>query len=226
MVNSPTDNDTGRIEAFSDGVFAIAITLLIIEIRVPHLDHAPAGASLAGRLLELWPSYLGYMISFIVIGTIWANHHNRFSYIVRSNHVLLFLNVVFLMCVAFIPFPTALLAEYIRQPEYRTTAIAVYSGTLAVTAIFFTLLWLYAANGYRLVTGDLDPAVLKAMTGRYIIGMVLYLAAFGLAFVNIWVSLAVIFGLALLFVGPEPTIRSSSRTGDPDNLSEDNKSTE
>jgi uncharacterized membrane protein len=75
---------------------------------------------------------------------------------VRSDHVFLFLNILFLMCVAFIPFPTALLAEYIESQE-RTTAVAVYTAALAMTAVFFTLLWYYAANGYRLVDRNLDP---------------------------------------------------------------------
>jgi uncharacterized membrane protein len=178
--NGGQSSDTGRIEAFSDAVFAIAITLLIIEIGVPHAEGAE---SLSDKLLHLWPSYLGYAISFLVIGTVWANHHNRFRLITRSDHVLLFLNIVFLMCVAFIPFPTALLAEYIREAEYRTTA--VYTGTLAVTAVFFTVLWLYAAVNYRLVDRAVDPLLLRAMTRRYVFGMVLYI-------------------LALLFVLPEP----------------------
>ena len=95
------DNDTSRIEAFSDGVFAIAITLLVIEIGVPHLGGEPEGTTLVGALVDRWPSYLGYVISFLVIGTVWANHHNRFRFIVRSNHVLLFLNTLFLMCLIF-----------------------------------------------------------------------------------------------------------------------------
>jgi uncharacterized membrane protein len=95
------DNDTSRIEAFSDGGFAIAITLLVIEIGVPHLGGEPEGTTLFGALVDRWPSYLGYVISFLVIGTIWANHHNRFRFIVRADHVLLFLNTLFLMCVAF-----------------------------------------------------------------------------------------------------------------------------
>ena len=197
------DNDTGRIEAFSDGVFAIAITLLVIEIGVPHLENEPEGATLFGALVGQWPSYLGYVISFLQIGVVWANHHNRFTYIVRSDHVFLFLNILFLMCVAFIPFPTALLAEYIESEE-STTAVAVYTGTLAVTAIFFTLLWHYAANGYRLVDRNLDPVTLRAMTRRYVAGMVLYALTFALTFVNVVLSLALVVGLALLFVLPEP----------------------
>ena len=194
------DSDTGRIETFSDGVFAIAITLLIIEIGVPH---ATITESLFEKLVELWPSYLGYAISFLVIGTVWANHHNRFRLITRSDHMLLFLNILFLMCVAFLPFPTALLAEYIRG-EHRITAVAVYSGTLAVTAVFFTLLWLYAAGNYRLVDRSVDPSLLRAMTRRFVFGMFLYLLAFALAFVSAAASLSLIVILALIFVLPEP----------------------
>jgi uncharacterized membrane protein len=199
----PAGRDTGRIEAFSDGVFAIAITLLVIEIGVPHVE----GTTLFGALVEQWPSYLGYAISFLQIGVIWANHHNRFRFIVRSDHVLLFLNILFLMCVAFIPFPTALLAEYLQRPE-RATAAAVYAGTLAITAIFFTILWLYAAANYRLVDRNLDPFLLRTMTRRYIFGMIAYLVAFALAFFNVTASLVLIVVLALLFVLPEPGERT------------------
>jgi uncharacterized membrane protein len=182
-------------------VFAIAITLLIIEIGVPHVVGTE---SLTDKLLELWPSYLGYAISFLVIGIVWANHHNRFRLILRSDHILLFLNIVFLMCVAFIPFPTALLADYmVGTDEHRTTA-AVYSGTLAVTAVFFTILWLYAAGNHRLVDRTIDPSLLRAMTRRYVFGMLLYILAFALAFFSAAASLALIVILALIFVLPEP----------------------
>ena len=197
------DNDTGRIEAFSDGVFAIAITLLVIEIGVPHVEGE--GTTLSRALVEQWPSYLAYAISFLQIGVIWANHHNRFRFIARSDHLLLFLNILFLMCVAFIPFPTALLADYLLgSGAERTTAGAVYAGTLAVTAVFFTLLWLYAAANYRLVNRNLDPSLLRAMTRRYVFGMFAYLVAFAIAFVNVVASLILIVVLALLFVLPEP----------------------
>jgi uncharacterized membrane protein len=204
------ETDTGRIEAFSDGVFAIAITLLIIEIAVPHLDQEPPGITLPEALVGLWPSYLGYVISFLQIGVIWANHHNRFRFIERSDHGLLFLNILFLMCVAFIPFPTALLAEYLDgSGAERETAGVIYAGTLAVTAVFFTLLWLYAAANRRLVNRNLDPSLLRAMTRRYLLGSVAYLLVFLLAFVNVAASLALIVALALLFVLPEPGDRLS-----------------
>jgi uncharacterized membrane protein len=201
-------NDTGRIEAFSDGVFAIAITLLIIEIGVPHLEDEPPGTTLPQALVGLWPSYLGYVISFLQIGVIWANHHNRFRFIERSDHGLLFLNILFLMCVAFIPFPTALLAEYLeRTASERETAGVIYAGTLAVTAVFFTLLWLYAAAN-RLVDRNLDPSLVRAMTRRYLLGTVAYLLVFVLAYVNVAASVILIVLRALLFVLPEPGDRA------------------
>lgn len=176
------DADTARIETFSDGVFAIAITLLVLEIRVPKIEE---GSSLFEALFGLWPSYLlAYALSFLVIGTMWANHHNRFRYIARSDHVLLFVNTLLLMFMAFIPFPTALLAEYgLGSTDDRTAAAVLYSGTLAVTAVFFTLLWLYAATNRRLVDRDLSPHLLRAMTRRYVFGVLLYAVAFALAFV-------------------------------------------
>ncbi len=206
------DNDTGRIEAFSDGVFAIAITLLIIEIGVPHLEDEPPGTTLPQALVGLWPSFLAYVISFLQIGVIWANHHNRFRFIERSDHGLLFLNILFLMCVAFIPFPTALLAEYLEGTgaERETTGI-IYAGTLAVTAVFFTLLWLYAAAN-RLVDRNLDPSLARAMTRRYLLGTVAYLLVLLLTFVNVAASLILIVILALLFVLPEPGDRAREQT--------------
>jgi uncharacterized membrane protein len=220
--NLGVSNDTGRIETFSDGVFAIAMTLLVIDIGVPHVGDKE-GTTLFGALITQWPSYLGYTISFLQIGIIWANHHNRFSFIERSDHILLFLNTLFLMCVAFIPFPTALLAEYI-QSEESTTAVAVYSGTLAVTAVFFTLLWLYAATNYRLVRRDLDLALLQAMTRRYIVGMVFYIFAFALAFLSATLSLVLVVGLALVFVLPEPSSPSRDRRAE-EKLPEEGEST-
>ena len=108
------------------------------------------------------------------------------------------------MCVAFIPFPTALLAEYIREDAHRSTAVAVYSGTLAATGVFFTLLWPYAAGNPRLVDRSPDPSLLRAMTRRYVLGVLLYVVAFALAFASPAASLALIVILALIFVLPEP----------------------
>src|SRR5262245_43402791 len=97
-------NETGRLEAFSDGVFAIAITLLVLEIKVPPSE-APGAPPLGAALRALWPSYVGYAISFVTIGIMWVNHHAMFKYIRRANRTFLLINVLFLACLSFIPFP-------------------------------------------------------------------------------------------------------------------------
>jgi hypothetical protein len=122
--NSP-DRQTTRIEAFSDGVIAIAITLLVLEVRVPHVEE---GESLWDALRGLWPSYVGFGLSFVIIGIIWANHHEMFDFITRANRTLVLLNLLFLLCVGFLPFPTALLAEYLGR-EGERAAVNVYSGS-------------------------------------------------------------------------------------------------
>src|SRR5207302_7293470 len=112
VAESGLGSDTSRLETFADGVMAIAITLLILEVRVPHV----AGARLGHELAHQWPSYAGYLVSFLTIGIIWVNHHHMFKLIERIDHGFLMLNVVFLIPIAFLPFPTALVADYIRDP--------------------------------------------------------------------------------------------------------------
>ncbi len=111
MAEGSHTSDTTRVEAFSDGVFAIAITLLVLEIRVPPPDATEQGRTLLTALRELWPSYVGYVLSFVTIGIMWANHHSIFRYVRRADRYFVLINVLFLMCISFLPFPTALLAS-------------------------------------------------------------------------------------------------------------------
>jgi uncharacterized membrane protein len=136
---------TGRLEAFSDGVFAIVITLLILEIKVPVLvgDNIHLGRA----LLELWPKYASYIMSFIVVGVYWVAHHNKFHFIKQTDRVLLWINIFFLMSVAVIPFPAALIGEYL----FNSTAILVYGGVQVITGALNTLMWWYATHNHRLV---------------------------------------------------------------------------
>src|SRR5215469_18784871 len=134
-------SETSRIEAFSDGVFAIAITLLILEIKIPPATQAP----LRTQLLQQWPSYFAYLLSFLFIGIMWINHHRLFTHIRRSNNGLLFLNLLLLLGVSAVPFPTAVLALHLSGPGARTAAV-LYSGTYLVIAVFFNLLWRYAVS--------------------------------------------------------------------------------
>lgn len=187
---------TNRIELFSDGVFAIAITLLVLEIKVPE------GDSLGLGLLRLWPSYLAYAISFIVIGAIWINHHAMFSWIVRADQRLLFLNTLHLMFIAFLPFPTAVLAEAFHTGADQNIATAFYSGTLTMIGVLVNAMWWYAASRSELLNDAISAEQAKAIGKRFLVGPIGYGVATILAFVSPWLSIAIFIGLNAYFLWP------------------------
>jgi uncharacterized membrane protein len=202
MMNQARENEkeTGRLEAFSDGVFAIAITLLILEIRVPAPGEGDAARSLVAALGDLWPSYLAYVLSFLVIAVMWVNHHHLFKHITRTDNLLMFLNSLLLMVITFVNFSTALLADYLGHPEEQVAAL-VYAGTMVVISILFNILWRYASANNRLLARNADPAMVTAITRGYRWGPILYSLAFVLVFFNSGhiLSLALQFGLAVYF---------------------------
>ncbi|GAA0949396.1 TMEM175 family protein [Kribbella koreensis] len=160
---------TARLEAFSDGVFAIAITLLVIEIKVPEDTH-----DLAHKLLELWPSYLGYTISFLVIGLVWANHHAMFDHIAVADRMLLFLNTLLLLLVALIPFTAGVLASALRNGESERTAVVLYGVVLVAGGFPFNAIWEYARRDHRLLGPTITPKEAQAISRRFLLGPVLY----------------------------------------------------
>jgi uncharacterized membrane protein len=202
--------ETGRLEAFSDGVFAVAITLLVLNIKVPGLDSP-------GELLDdnkLWPALQGqwpvlvaYGISFATIGIMWLNHHRLFTHIKRTNTILLLINLLLLLLIAFTPVPTALLAEYIVRPDQHAAAI-VYSGTFLIMACCFNLLWRYASYHNRLLGKDADPRAVMAISGQYLFGPILYLIIFGAAWINTLACIILSFIIALFFALPGRPLRS------------------
>lgn len=202
---SRPSRDTGRLEAFSDGVLAIAITLLILEIHVPTREEFSGDAALWHELRELWPSYLGYLTSFVTIGIVWTNHHNIFRYIVRTDQTLTLINTLFLLCVAFIPFSTALLAEYLGHDGERT-ATMVYVGTFIVLSAFFALLWGYPTRDHRLIDPDVDRETTRTITRRFTIGGPVYVVAFFVALVSPLASLVI----CLLVAGYYALARAST----------------
>jgi uncharacterized membrane protein len=194
------DNETNRLEAFSDGVFAIAITLLILEIRVP--DIGP-GESLAAALRHLWPSYIAYATSFALIGIIWANHHSLFRLVHRADHLLIMLNLALLLCVSFLPFPTALVARFVHDTDQESTAVAAYGISLTVLAIFYNWLWFYVVrNREHLMHTGVNEAAIRHRSVRFLMGPLLYGVSVPLAFVSPWISIAIYIGLALLYIIP------------------------
>lgn len=173
-----------RLEAFSDGVFAIAITLLVIEIKVPHLDHESTSRELLTALLGSWPSYLGFVISFFAILVVWINHHRFFQSLVGSDYRLLLANGFLLFIVSAMPFPTAVLADYLTTPA-ASAACAVYAGSLVMLNVGFILVWRIAHSGGLLKEGSVSRRLIFSLG----LGFVVYLAAVFVAFINPYVSL-------------------------------------
>ena len=159
-----------RLEAFADGIFAFAATLLILNLAVN--ETRPLG----GELLRIWPSYVAYAISFVTIGIIWINHHTVMNQIGHVDRPFLVINILFLMFIAFIPFPTRLLALLITTGGGEAAALA-YGITLTLTAILFNVLWRYAATGRRLLRHDADQRTVDGIGRSYLLGPVTYLAA-------------------------------------------------
>ena len=191
--------DTDRLEAFSDGVFAIAITLLILEVRV---EQSPE-ESLAAALHHALPEIAAFVASFLQIGTIWANHHALFRVIDRVDQLLLLFNLLLLGCVSFLPLPTRLVAEHTSGADART-AMLLYGGTLTANAIAFNLIWWRAMHAGLLVDG-VQPAFVRDVTVRYVLGLIAYGAATLIAFVSPLAAVLVTVALALMFLlGPSP----------------------
>jgi uncharacterized membrane protein len=185
-----------RLETFADGVFAIAATLLVLNVEVPDLgDH-----TLTHELVRLWPAYVGYAVSFVTIGIIWVNHHTVLSQLRGADRTFLFINVFFLLCVAFIPFPTRLLATYVRTSDGHAAAVA-YGITLTATALFFNLMWRYAiGRGGRLLRADADRREVDGITRSYRPGVPMYAAAALVGIFQAEVSAGLYAAIALFYV--------------------------
>ena len=191
------EKPTGRLEALSDGVFAIAITLLVLDLHVPHVEHG-----LLAALGREWPTFLAYVTSFLMILIMWMNHHALMQNIGRSDQRLQLFNGLLLMVVSLFPFPTSLLADYLQDPAQAHAAAAVYSGFSVLLALAFNLLWRDASKDGRLLHDGHDPVQVANITRRYQFGPLLYGAAFGLAFVNVWASVGLCLALAIFFARP------------------------
>ena len=205
-------SETSRIEAFSDGVFAIAITLLILNVQVPPTSAAHLGAALTRQ----WPTYIAYLISFAFIGIMWVNHHRLFNHIRRSDNGLMFLNLLLLLGVSVVPFPTALIAAHYYAPG-RTLAAAVFNGTYVLIAIFFNILWRHIVRGELLDSATQESA--EAISRQYAVGPLSYLICFALTWVSVPASLLMNIALAVFFAiparmneqKPAPQMRSATK---------------
>jgi uncharacterized membrane protein len=194
-------SETTRLEAFSDGVFAVAITLLALNLAVPRVSELRPGQGLLGALLDQWPIYLAYSLSFLSILIMWINHHQLFRLIKRTDHVFLLLNGSLLMVVTAIPFGTNLLSTYLEQADKRV-AIVIYSGLSLAMAITFNTMWRYASRGGRLLDAAADAGEVEAKTRQFRYGPALYVVAFLLAFAVPDLGLAMCILLAVFYAIP------------------------
>jgi TMEM175 potassium channel family protein len=186
---------TSRLEAFADGIFAIAATLLILNVGTD-----ATGRDLGPALLHAWPSYVAYAVSFVTMGIIWANHHTFMHQIEHTDRTFLLLSVVFLMAIAFIPFPTRLVAENIQDPDAARAAALAYGITLTFTAVMFNVVWLYASVGRRLLNADADPKTVSGITRSYLPGPWIYLAATLVVLVNVAVGVVLFLAISAFYV--------------------------
>ena len=169
---------TGRTEAFSDGVFAIAITLLVLDIRVPEAGFE----DLWRAVLHEWPSYLGYATSFVTIGGIWLAHHGIFRRLAYVNTRVMRLNLLLLMAVSFLPYPTRLVAEAIRSSDAERAAVVFYGASLFAIAAIIGGLWAVVAADRRLLRPEVDDAEVNALLLATTPNIGLYLGLIALAF--------------------------------------------
>ncbi len=196
--------DRGRVVNLSDGVFAIAITLLVLDIRVPDIPEGMVASELPAALFSLWPKYLGYVLSFVVVSTLWIVHHSIFRPIREYDRGLLYLNFLFLMFVAFVPFPTSLLGEY---GDHRLP-VAIYTGTLALGRLLLTAIHWYSTRNDRLLDEAQDPREVRFYLIRGLAMPVIFLLSIGVSFFSVsaaiwsWVVMIVVDAVVLRRRGP------------------------
>jgi uncharacterized membrane protein len=189
---------TGRLEAFSDGVFAIATTLLVLEIKVPHADHG----DLFRSLLNLWPSYAAYVVSFATIGIMWVNHHLLIGLFSGVDRGLLFLNLGLLLVISFIPFPTGVIAEYLldgtRQELFA--AVTLYGAAMLILSLMFLLLWRHVLNKSATIKNpESSTLVAKRAIVFCLIAIAAYIVSIGIGAFAPQVALGLFILVAVLF---------------------------
>lgn len=195
-----------RLVFFSDAVIAIAITLLVLDIKVPKADSAD---ELWRALSSQWTNYLSFFISFSIIAVVWTNHHRMFTFIDKVDHNLMSLNTLLLMCIVLIPFSTALLSEYLNKPGSYIGAL-IYGCTLTIGGIFYNWFWRYAVNKRRLVKQGADQKEINVLSRHYIQGPILYFIATLTSFFNSYVSLAIYIFLIIYFYIPKGLRKNQS----------------
>jgi uncharacterized membrane protein len=195
---TPALMNLSRFESFSDAVFAIAVTLLVLNFRIPDLPGTAGDGEIIRRLLSLWPDFLGYVTSFIVIGVLWVNHHALFHFLRCVDRYSLVINLLLLMCVAFIPFPTALIARY----GGVVPVVILFGLTMALTGILFSALWIYAVRRYPIAATQIDTRFVRDASIWTVGYPAAYLAATAISLVSTKASLALYVAIPILYLFP------------------------
>ncbi|HEV2225419.1 MAG TPA: TMEM175 family protein [Nitrososphaerales archaeon] len=190
-----TRKETGRIEAFSDGVFAFAITLLVLYLKDPFPN---GGGNLLLGLVNQWPTFFAFVTSFMTILIMWVGHHEMFNYVVRADRRFMFLNGFLLFFVTLTPFTTSLVADHIVSSDSNTAA-AVYSASFLLLGVAWNFVWRYASGPHKLFSRDLSAAELKIFTRNFYVGPISYAAALLIAFVSGIASVALILAVAVFY---------------------------
>jgi uncharacterized membrane protein len=185
---------TSRLEAFSDGVFAVAITLLVLDLNVP------GGDDLWHQLKEEWPQFASFFVSFWVIGIIWVNHHGLLDHLKRTDRPVLYLNLLVLMTVVFIPFSTALMAEHLKSGADEKVAALVYALAFLAMGIAFNLFWTYIVKHRSELGVEIPDEEVRRMSVGFMIGSPLYVVAVGVAFISPAVVLIIIGAVAAYYM--------------------------
>jgi uncharacterized membrane protein len=188
-----------RLEAFSDGVFAVAITILALDLKVPGAADLARHHGLWGAVRYDWPTFAAYVTSFFVIGIIWITHNAVFRHIDVIDRGLLFLNLLLLMFVVAIPFTTSLVSEYLTAGNAGHFAVAVYSAVMFGHAATWTALWWWASRHPALLAPHVDPMLARAALPRFAMGAPVYALAIGLSFVNAELTLLFHFVVAIVY---------------------------
>lgn len=190
---------TNRIETLSDGVFAIVMTLLVLELEVPNIPEGADHLAFLEEFLKLWPTFFNYFLSFIILGVYWIGHHKQFHYIQVSDRILLWLNIFFLMFVALIPFSTSLLGTY---PD-RYAPIFVYTLNMIIVALLLYAKWDYATDNHHLVNDNLSPAVIHRGKRKILTGIFIYLVTSVVAaYYSATASLFLLILVPILYILP------------------------
>jgi uncharacterized membrane protein len=178
--------NTSRLEAFSDGVFAVAITLLVLQFTVPEVQ----SGKLLAKILSQWPQLITYIATFLTVGVVWVNHHTIFRNLRAVDRTIQFINLVLLMTVVLLPYPTALLGRYLNSGADGSVAAAFYAVVMTAMSIAFQCLVAWALTHPQLLRPEIHAAPLRTVLPRFALGLFTYAISIGLAFVNTWLVVA------------------------------------